>query len=79
MNYNEILRKISELKINLESTDYQVIKCYEASLLNQDTPYDLNEILNKRSAWREEINNLEFQLSMLTLEKIIGPNSENDV
>jgi hypothetical protein len=28
-------------------------------------PYDLQELLTQRKAWREEINALEFELSML--------------
>jgi hypothetical protein len=73
MNYNEIIRKISELKTNLVSTDYQVIKCYEASLLQETMPYDLDDILNQRKVWRNEINDLESQLLNLTPEKVLGP------
>jgi hypothetical protein len=62
---DSIFNKICELKKLLDSSDYQVIKCYEASLLNEEMPYDLQELLTQRKAWREEINALEFELSML--------------
>jgi hypothetical protein len=53
------------LKTNLLETDYRVIKCYEASLLNEEMPYNLQELLAQRKAWRDEINALEFEISML--------------
>jgi hypothetical protein len=65
---NNIVNKydrIQILKENLFNTDYQIIKCYEAQLGNEDMPYDLVELLAERKAWRDEINALEFELSML--------------
>jgi hypothetical protein len=62
---NNKIQKINELKLKLNETDYQVIKCYEASLLEEEIPYDLQELLAQRKAWREEINTLEFEISML--------------
>jgi hypothetical protein len=61
----KLTEKISKIKNKLDSTDYQVIKCYEASLLNEEMPYDLQELLAQRKAWRDEINALEFEISML--------------
>lgn len=61
----EIIKKINELLIKLGDTDYQIIKCYEAQLLNEDMPYNLQELLSQRKAWREEINNLQFQIAMI--------------
>jgi hypothetical protein len=59
------IAKIESLKINLNQTDYQVIKCYEAQLLQEEMPYNLQELLAQRKVWREEINALEFEISML--------------
>jgi hypothetical protein len=53
------------LKNLLKETDYKVIKCYEAQLGNEEMPYDLQELLAQRKAWRDEINALEFEMSML--------------
>lgn len=52
---------ILELKTNLEETDYKIIKCYEASMLNREMPYDLEALVSERDAWRQEINDLENQ------------------
>ena len=60
-----IISRISHLRAYLNQSDYKIIKCYEAQLLNEDIPYDLQELIQERKAWREEINNLEFEISML--------------
>jgi hypothetical protein len=60
-----IFSKINSIKIKLAETDYQVIKCYEAQLLQEEMPYNLQELLAQRKAWREEINAIEFEISML--------------
>jgi hypothetical protein len=57
--------RINDLKVMLSSSDYKIIKCYEASLLSEEMPYNLEELLAQRKAWREEINALEFEVSML--------------
>jgi len=57
--------QINSIKIKLVETDYQVIKCYEAQLLQEEMPYDLQELLAQRKAWRDEINAIEFEISML--------------
>jgi hypothetical protein len=58
-------RKVKEIKQQLNLSDYKVIKCYEASLSNEQMPYNLQELLGQRKTWREEINALEFEISML--------------
>lgn len=58
-------QRILELKFFLDSGDYKVIKCYEAQLSNEEMPYNLQELLAQRKAWRDEINALEFEISML--------------
>lgn len=57
--------RLVELKQLLANTDYKVIKCLEAKELEEEMPYDLQALIIQRKAWREEINNLEFQISML--------------
>lgn len=51
--------RISELKQMLADTDYKIIKCYEASMLGQELPYNLEELVAERDEWREEIRELE--------------------
>lgn len=62
---NEITSRLSQLRGLLESTDYQVIKCYEAQLLSQPMPYDIQALSQERQSWRDEINELEAELAPL--------------
>lgn len=58
----KIKRLISDTQKILTDTDYVVIKLYEAKLSMSDTPYTqeyLDEILTKRQAARDKINELE--------------------
>lgn len=57
--------KIRELRDNLKNTDYQVLKCYEATLTFKEMPYDLNDLIKKRDAWRIELNTAEEQLAVV--------------
>ena len=50
---------IAKLKDTLTSTDYKVIKCYEASLISEDMPYNVTELHRERQEIRDEINRLE--------------------
>lgn len=60
MSLYEALRQAEEedqrLKGELASTDYRVLKCYEASLLGQELPYDVAELTAQRQALRDAIN-----------------------
>lgn len=52
-------RQINELKLQLNSTDYKIIKCSECSLVGVELPYDIAELHTQRQALRDEINELE--------------------
>lgn len=52
-------RRIAELKAELNSTDYKIIKCSECSLAGDELPYDITELHAQRQAIRDEINELE--------------------
>ena len=52
-------RRIAELKAQLNSTDYKIIKCSECSLAGVELPYDIAELHAQRQALRDEINELE--------------------
>lgn len=58
----EIGKEISEKKKKLADSDYKVIKCYEASLMNEKFPYDLKKLIKERNELRYEINELEKQI-----------------
>lgn len=56
----KIASKISELKGSLESSDYKVMKCYEATIADStEMPYDVTELTKERQEIRDEINRLE--------------------
>lgn len=54
-------QRIAELKAELNSTDYKIIKCSECSLAGEELPYDITELHAARQALRDEINELEEQ------------------
>lgn len=50
---------IKMLKDKLASSDYKITKCYEASLLNTELPYNIEDLHTERQEIRNEINRLE--------------------
>lgn len=55
-----VQRAIDELKAKLASTDYVIVKTYEARILDEPEPYaNLTDIVHERKALRERINELE--------------------
>lgn len=58
----QIANQIENLKMQLESTDYMVTKCMEASLVGKPLPYDIESIHVERQTIRDEINRLEMLL-----------------
>ena len=51
--------EIAKLKAELESTDYKIIKCYEAQLVGEELPYDVVALHAERQSLRDKINELE--------------------
>lgn len=65
-NVGLINEKIQLLKSELSSTDYKIIKAYEAKLSMSDAPYtqdELDKIIAERQALRDKINELEGLLN----------------
>lgn len=60
-NSPSLSSQIESLKQQIAETDYQIIKCYEYSLVNKELPYDITILHNQRQALRYEINQLESQ------------------
>lgn len=54
-----VSEEINRLKKELSDTDYQVMKCYEASLTKIELPYDIDSLTKLRQTLRDEINRLE--------------------
>lgn len=63
---SELMGRISNLKRNLDKTDYQAIKFAEGFI----SETDYADIKSQRQAWREEINSLEILVQ--TKETIIS-------
>lgn len=55
----KVRNKIQQLKDSLAASDYQVTKCYEASLTNLPLPYDISALHAERQLIRDQINELE--------------------
>ena len=58
----ETRKKLQDLKFQLSSTDYQIIKCYEYSLAGLELPYDIQTLHTEREAIREQIRELESEI-----------------
>lgn len=65
VNTTKIQGEIDAIKAELSETDYQVIKCYEASLVGEELPYDIKELHEDRNEKRAQINALETNLTNL--------------
>lgn len=53
---------INNLKHSLENTDYKTIKSLESYVLGLPLSYDYSELISKRQAIRDEINNIEMNI-----------------
>lgn len=58
----KVRREIQSLKDELANEDYKITKCYEASLMGTEAPYDIVELHQKRQATRDKVNELETLL-----------------
>lgn len=54
--------RLQELKDELASTDYKIVKASEYQLLGLESPYDMLELHKSRQALRDEINSIESML-----------------
>jgi hypothetical protein len=55
-------QRISDLMKLLFLSDFKIIKCYEAQLLEKEMPYDFKELIKQREEWREELNLLQQEI-----------------
>lgn len=55
-------REVASLKVQLEETDYKIIKCSEYQLAGLELPYDIAALHTERQALRDRINELETTL-----------------
>lgn len=59
------LTRINELELKLKSEDYKIIKCAEAKLLDEEMPYDAESLIKERNKYRDEINALQKEYSIV--------------
>lgn len=52
-------QEIEDMKQDLASSDYKIIKCMEYYLLGKDLPYDIDKLHEERQNQRNEINKRE--------------------
>lgn len=57
-----IRAQIASLKEELAASDYKITKCYEATLLGAELPYDIQELHQQRQELRDRINALTGNL-----------------
>jgi hypothetical protein len=60
--------QIDRLKNELAGSDYKVTKCYEASLMGEEPPYDIAALRQERQALRDQINDLESTMQFFLRE-----------
>ena len=56
--------RIAELEEQLRSNDYKVIKCFEASAVGGEMPYDIAALHTEREQARSEINELQQKFNV---------------
>lgn len=59
----ELQEEISVLKMQIDSTDYKIIKSYEYSQVGLEAEYDMVELHQERQKLRDKINALEEKLN----------------
>ena len=62
-------QKVRDLMSILSSSDYKIIKCYESSLVNEDTEYDIKALHDERQKIRDEINTIEKTIDDMTFDE----------
>lgn len=70
VKYYEVTQQIDELKRELSASDYKIIKCYEAKLLNKNYPYNYEEVITEREKIRAKINELQEEYSRILGKRI---------
>lgn len=60
-----VKRKIEEKQEKLSSTDYMIIKTYEAKIIGEPAPYsNINDVIKERQTLRDEIEELNKLLNV---------------
>lgn len=65
-DFQKVAHEIERSKEVLASSDYKIIKCYEAALMGSAMPYEIKELHNERQLLRDKINELEARYTSLS-------------
>lgn len=55
----ELEHNLIEARYTLSSTDYKILKIYEARIMNKSDPYDAEEVIALREQARADVNKYE--------------------
>lgn len=64
----ELCTQIDTLKMQINATDYKIIKSSEYSQVGSETEYDMQALHEERQAIRDQINELQKQVEALMTE-----------
>ena len=64
-------QQIAQLKTQLTSTDYKIVKCSEYQLAGLELPYDIGALHAERQTLRDEINRLENAKNLVLGQDIL--------
>ena len=59
----ELEHNLIEARYALSSTDYKILKIYEARIMEKSDPYDAEEIIALREKARDDVNKYEQLLA----------------
>lgn len=65
-DFQKVAHEIERSKEVLASSDYKIIKCYEAALMGYAMPYEIKALHNERQLLRDKINELEARYTSLS-------------
>lgn len=58
---------IAVLRLELEKSDFKIVKCYEYGLVGKECPYDINDLHASREQLRDKINEIENKINNKSL------------
>lgn len=75
----EISGQIDCLKSQLDSTDYQILKNYEYSLVGIDPEYDIVALHQERQGLRDQINQMQLLISDILTQRLTAESCQEPI
>lgn len=76
---NKLYTENLALKVQLNNSDYKVIKCAECKAVDLPLPYEIDELHNERQSFRDRINAIEDEIERLKLIEVEPDEHEDDI